>query len=141
MKPAVLRNDSAEVVVDCHIVSLADLDSAPGDIGAALAAGAYVAGRSTKGGERQHSHAGRLGGAGRANSGVIVMPRHRVQLGVDLATPERAVNRIQFVDKMSCFPHLRLGCPNQQLLRPPSNTEQIYRITVAYRLIRLDLWT
>jgi 2-keto-4-pentenoate hydratase/2-oxohepta-3-ene-1,7-dioic acid hydratase in catechol pathway len=116
------------VVIDDHLVALADLDGVPDDVTGVLAAGADVANEVS----RQASASTRRTPLARAELGApIARPSTYLAIGFNykshLAEIQEATTQPQFADAMQRFGHLRQAFAGQQL--PTFFNKQVSCIT------------
>jgi 2-keto-4-pentenoate hydratase/2-oxohepta-3-ene-1,7-dioic acid hydratase in catechol pathway len=116
MKLATLKNGAGVVVIDDHLVPLADLDGVPDDVTAVLAAGSQAASDVS----RKAADAARRAPLVEADLGApIPHPSKYLAIGFNykshLAEIHEAATQPQFAKAMQRFGHLRQAFPDQQL--------------------------
>jgi 2-keto-4-pentenoate hydratase/2-oxohepta-3-ene-1,7-dioic acid hydratase in catechol pathway len=131
MKLATLKNGTGVVVVDDHVVSLADLDGVPQDVTAVLAAGPQVAFDVS----RKATEAAKRTPLVEADLGApIPHPSKYLAIGFNykshLAEIEEAAKQPRYAEAMQRFGHLRQAFPDQQL--PTFFNKQVSSITGPY---------
>ncbi|HUE32305.1 MAG TPA: fumarylacetoacetate hydrolase family protein, partial [Mycobacterium sp.] len=131
MKLATLKNGTGVVVIDDHLVALADLDGVPHDVTAVLAAGPQVASdvslKAADAAQRTPLVEADLGAP-------IPRPSKYLAIGFNykshLAEIQEAATQPQFAKAMQRFGHLRQAFPDQQL--PTFFNKQVSSITGPY---------
>src|SRR5258707_9261245 len=122
---------SAGVVVDDHVVALTDLDGAPTDVTALLAAGPDVTAEVARkaAGARQRTALSEV-----VLHAPIPAPSKYLAIGFNftshLAEIQEAAKQPQYAERMERFSHLRAAFPDQKL--PTFFNKQVSCITGPY---------
>jgi 2-keto-4-pentenoate hydratase/2-oxohepta-3-ene-1,7-dioic acid hydratase in catechol pathway len=131
MKLVSYNNGGAGVVIDDHVVALADLDGVPTDITALLAAGPDVAEQVSRQVARVRQ---RTPLSAVALGAPIPAPSKYLAIGFNytshLAEIKEAATQPQYAERMERFSHLRAAFPDQKL--PTFFNKQVSCITGPY---------